>query len=271
MTSLDREPETRLPKRPSSVSLPTIGQEGNEYADMDTLPRGRAAAGNEEAVVDPTNQPQQTRIVAGDLPLHAPKPSFTKETAKQKVAPVTRTDSSHAAALGIGKPPTPSGSADYAQKRQVSFRPPSSASTERPSSAVYEEEQGIPEIGQRVPMHPDAGDVQAPGTTPLPQSPVGIGFHNSGHSKPHKHHRRTASGREVHPPGSYGLHGHGAHSVDRFEQQWYEKHPEVLEKEEGEYGPSIGTHRGEWALSSADLNKLVRETAGEFSGWRSLL
>ena len=264
MTPMNAETEPKLPKRPSSVSLPTIGQEGNEYADIDTSADEATEASVQGKVVDPSNEPQQTRNVAGDLPLHAPKPSFTKDNAKQKVAPLTRTDSGQAAALGMGKPPTPSGSTDVLQKRQVSFRPPSAASNDRPSSALYEDEQGIPEIGRRVPMHPDAGDVQAPGTTPLPQSPVGIGFHNSGYSKPNRHHRRTASGREVHPPGSYGLHGHGAHSTDRFEQQWYDKHPEALEKEEGEYGPSIGTHRGEWALSSADLNKLVRDTAGKF-------
>ena len=255
-TSNESDSEVKLPKRPSSVSLPTIGQEGSEYADVDNLEQ-------EEAIEEKSpGEPQETRNVAGDLPLHAPKPSFSKDTAKQRVAAVTRTDSGQAAALGIGKAPTPSGSADQS-KRQVSFRPPSSASTERPDSAQYDDEQGIPEIGQRVPMYPDAGDVQAPSTSPFPQSPVGVGFHNSGYSKPNKHHRRTPSGREVLPPGSYGLHGHGMQSTDHFEQQWYAKHPDALEKEEGEYGPGIGGGRGEWALSSVELNKLVRETTSQ--------
>ena len=263
MSSGDDTSKVKLPKRPSSVSLPTIGQEGNEYAEVENFQ-------NEEAVDEQNlGEPQETRNVAGDLPLHAPKPSFSKDNAKQRVAAVTRTDSGQAAALGIGKAPTPSASADTASKRQVSFRPPSSASTERPGSAQYEDEQGIPEIGQRVPMYPDAGDVQAPSTSPFPQSPVGIGFHNSGYAKPGRHHRRTPSGREVMPPGSYGLHGHGMQSTDQFEQQWYAKHPDALEKEEGEYGPGLSGGRAGWALSSVELNKLVRDTAGKQRAPRS--
>ena len=256
---------TNLPQRPPSVSLPSVGQEGNEYADIDYTQ-------DEKAAQDPsTYEPRATRNVAGDLPLHAPKPSFSKDNAKQRVATVTRTDSGQAAAIGIGKASTPVSSTDdrdpqdRALQQKVSFRTASSASTERPASSQTEEEHGIPEIGQRVPMYPDAGDVQAPSPSPFQQQfPAGIGYHNAGTGKPSRHHRRTPSGREVLPPGSYGLHGHGYQSADQFEQQWYAKHPEALEREEhGEYGPGIGGGRGEWALSSDDLNKLVRDTASK--------
>lgn len=254
-----------LPQRPPSVSLPSIGQEGNEYADMDYK-----SDDLEDANTGKSNEPKETRNIGSDLPLHAPKPSFSNSTAKRRVSQVTRTDSNQAAAAGIGKATTPLDDKDTHErilKSKVSFRTGSSASTERPGSSQNENEDdhGIPEIGQRVPMYPDAGDVQAPSPSPYQQNlPVGVGFHNSGMHKPGRHHRRTPSGREILPPGSYGMHGHGVASTDHFEKSWYEKHPELLEKEEhGQYGPGIGGGRGEWALSSDDLNKLVRETSSK--------
>lgn len=250
-----------LPQRPPSVSLPSIGQEGNEYGDIDNKPAVQDSEPESNG-----NEPQETRNVSSDLPLHAPRPSFSNSNAKARVSAVTRTDSSQAAAAGIGKPSTPlddKNPQDRPLKGKVSFQTVSSASTERPASEQAEDEHGIPEIGQRVPMYPDAGDVQAPSPSPFQQTfPAGVGFHNSGAQKPSKHHRRTPSGREILPPGSYGMHGHGLASGDQFERSWYEKHPEALEKEEGgQYGPGIGSDRGEWALSSDDLNKLVRETS----------
>lgn len=252
-----------LPQRPPSVSLPSIGQEGNEYAEIGYK--------DESAVAEPEgsgNEPQETRNIGSDLPLHAPRPSFSNSTAKARVSTVTRTDSTQAAAAGIGKAP-PSvddkDPQDRVLKPRVSFRTASSASTERPGSAQTEDDRGIPEIGQRVPMYPDAGDVQAPSPSPFQQQfPAGVGFHNSGIQKPSRHHRRTPSGKEILPPGSYGMHGHGVPSTDHFEKSWYEKHPEALEREEhGQYGPGIGGDRGQWALSSDDLNKLVRETSSK--------
>ena len=250
-----------LPQRPPSVSLPSIGQEGNEYADIEYQPESQRPEAEQNS-----NEPKETRNVGNDLPLHAPRPSFSNSTAKARVSAVTRTDSHQAAAAGIGKVPTPQDDRnpqDRPLKPKVSFRTASAASTERPGSAQAEDEHGIPEIGQRVPMYPDAGDVQAPSPSPFQQSfPAGVGFHNSGIQKPGRHHRRTPSGREILPPGSYGMHGHGVPASDQFEKSWYEKHPEALEKEEhGQYGPGIGGGRGEWALSSDDLNKLVRETS----------
>ena len=265
-----------LPRRPPSVSLPSIGQEGNEYADIDYSKAEDSAVGDER----PEKEPEQTRNVGSDLPLHAPRPSFSSSTAKARVSAVTRTDSNQAAASGIGKASTPLSGDDknpYSRslKSRTSFnRTESSASTERPGSQAGDSDHGIPEIGQRVPMYPDAGDVQAPSPSPYSQTfPSAIGLHNDGRQKPGRHHDRTRSGKEVFngPPGSYGLHGHGVQHTDRFEKDWYDKHPDALVREEnGLYGPGIGGSRGEWALSSDDLNKIVRQTASRGAGFGNL-
>ena len=262
-------------QRPPSVSLPSIGQEGSEYGDLDYNKP-------EEPVTDSsqtTTLPTQFKNVGSDLPLHAPKPSLSSSDAKSRVETITRTDSSRAASFGIGKVQTLT-SADDKEPHLRTMKPrtsftgtASSASTERPSSVhIPEFEQGIPEIGQRVPMYPNAGDVQAPSPSPYAQSfPSGIGFHNDGTQKPgSKHHLHSRSGREQFngPPGSYGLHGHGTPNNDQFEKQWYEKHPDALLREEhGQYGPGLDVNRGEWALSSEDLNKIVRDTASRGAGF----
>ncbi|MCJ1317114.1 hypothetical protein MMC15_002436 [Xylographa vitiligo] len=255
-----------LPARPPSVSLPSIGQEGNEYAEL---------AYKESGTASENGSPTQTRNVGSDLPLYAPKPSLSTSSAKARIATVTRTDSSQAAAVGIGKAATPSQGDDkdpYTRslKARESFSSTrSSVSTERPSSTQVDDEHGIPEIGQRVPMYPNAGDVQAPSPSPYSQNhPSGIGFHNDG-NKP-RHHGRRSSVKEVFlgPPGSYGLHGHGLANPDKFEKAWYDKHPDALVREEsGQYGPGIGGVRGEWAMSSEDLNKIVRDTASRGAGF----
>lgn len=257
-----------LPKRPPSVSLPSIGQEGSEYAELEYEKP-------EQTILDQVKgktQPEQTRNVGSDLPLHAPRPSFSSSTAKERVAAVTRTDSSAAMAAGIGKAPTPADDRDPHKRPlhpKVSFssRPDSVASTERPTSA-QDSDHGIPDvgIGQRVPMYPDAGDVQAPSPSPFTQNfPSGIGFHNDGTSRSRNSGRRSSA--HYGPPGSYGLHGHGSVPADHFEKAWYDKHPEALEREEhGQYGPAIGT-RPECALSSEELNKLVRDTGSRGAGF----
>ena len=185
---------TDLPRRPSSVALPSIGQEGSEYADV--------FAASEELGSSPT----QTRNVANDLHLHAPKPSLPNSSAKARVSAVTRTDSGQAAAFGIGKANSNDdkdpGSRNL--KTKASFASQASNSTERRPSSV-ESDHGIPEIGQRVPMYPNAGDVQAPSPAPFaqPYAP-GIGFHNDG-SKPRHHGRRTsARGNSDLPLEAYG-------------------------------------------------------------------
>lgn len=240
--------------RPPSVALPSLGQEGSEYAEVFGAP--------EELGTSPT----QTRNIANDLKLHAPKPSLPVSSAKQRVSAVTRTDSGQAAAFGIGK----AGGDDKdpssrSLKQKASFASQTSSTTERPPSSL-ESEHGIPEIGQRVPMYPNAGDVQAPSPSPFaaPFTP-GIGFHNDGSKA--RHHGRKTSGRGVEIPyDAYGKHGHGQIPHDRFEKAYYEKHPELLKKETGHYHGPFAEGRAEWAMSSEDLNKIVRETASRGSG-----
>ncbi|KAI9850285.1 MAG: hypothetical protein M1838_005927 [Thelocarpon superellum] len=255
-----------LPPRSPSVTLPSIGQEGSEYASVVDDPSPARVAGDS---FPPSHT--ETRNVGSDVQLHAPKPGLPTSSAKARIATVTRTDSQQAAAAGIGK--AHGDDVDpYSRplKTRTSFASQeSSASTERPGSVQPgESEHGIPEIGQRVPMYPNAGDVQAPSPSPFGSAPsTGIGYHSDGQLRAGRHHRRLRSGQEQLPPGSYGLHGHGTPVQDRFEKAWYEKHPEALEREEhGEYGPGIGGGRGEWALSSDDLNKIVRETAHRGAG-----
>lgn len=202
----------------SNTFLPSIGQEGSEYGEAFGLP-------------DMSTSPQ-TRSVANDLKLHAPKPAFPEAAAKARVSAVTRTDSGQAAAFGIGKANTddkdPSSRPLNSRASRSSFasQKSSGGEFERPGSSL-DGEHGIPEIGQRVPMYPNAGDVQAPSPANFasPYAP-GIGFHNDGSKT--RHHGRKASGHSVDvPPGSYGLHGHGVVPHDRFEKAYYEKHPEV--------------------------------------------
>ncbi|KAI9644696.1 hypothetical protein NHQ30_006722 [Ciborinia camelliae] len=245
--------ELEVPHRPSSVALPSIGQEGSEYADY---------FGASE---DLSSSPTQTRNVANDLKLHAPKPSHPESSAKLRVSAVTRTDSSQAAAYGLGKVGDDKDAGSRSLKNKSSNASNASAIERPPSSTGHEDEHGIPEIGQRVPMYPNAGDVQAPSPSPYstPYTP-GIGFHNDGSKR---HHERKISGRggEV-PPGSYGLHGHGIIPHDRFEKAYYEKHPELYKKETASYHGPLGEGRAEWAMSSDDLNKIVRDTASRGAG-----
>ena len=235
--------------------LPSIGQEGNEYA--------QAFSSAEELGKSPT----QTRNIANDLQLHAPKPALAKSTAKERVSAVTRTDSGQAASFGIGKASSNDDKdpASRSLKQRASFasqKSEVSMGIERPSSA--ESDHGIPEIGQRVPMYPHAGDVQAPSPSPHQQPfAQGIGFHNDG-SKPKHHHRKHSAREHDLPLEAYGRHGHQVqpHHHDRFEKAYYEKHPEIYKRELGQYGEG----RPEWAMSSDDLNKIVRDTASRGAG-----
>ena len=244
------------PARPPSVThMPSVGQEGIEYAEICTsYPGGSPGA------------PNETRNIAEDLKLYAPRPSLPGSSAKEKINSVTRTDSSQAAAFGLGKPRSEDRvSVDDKDpesrplKAKSSFASSISNGVERPqSSADNEDQPDGPDIGQRVPMYPNAGMVQAPSPSPHSQLQPGIGFHNDG-SKPR--HQRRKSGFEG-PPGSYGMHGHGIISKDKFEQAYYEKHPELWKKELSAYGEE----RNDWAMSSEDLNKIVRQTGHRGSG-----
>ncbi|KAF2843108.1 hypothetical protein M501DRAFT_985251 [Patellaria atrata CBS 101060] len=241
-----------LPRRPPSVTLPSVGQEGSEYANI------------HESDTEKDSPPEQTKAISKDLPLYAPTASLPVSSAKSRIATVTRTDSDQAAAAGIGKA---TGGSDQGKKKRSGS---SAGNSTRPPSLFKEgdDELGIPEIGLQVPMYKNAGDVQAPTPGPYDQNRTsGIGFFNNGSGTSVRHHGRTKSGREVFagPPGSYGMHGHGhGHlSTDPFEQAWYEKHPDAFHKEkQGEYGPKISDGRKDWVLSSDDLNKLVHKGHG---------
>ena len=255
--------------RPPSVTLPSIGQEGNEYADL------QYDAGNSLAKTNSQGS-EKTRHIGGNLPMHAPKPSHPASMAKAQVQAVTRTDSSQAAAHGLGKAATPVPDDPEPEveslarlKSKSSFSRPGSSSSSiqnRRSSVSYEDDQPPSGIGLRVPINPYLGDVQAP--SPAPGSEVHLNAHHAHHGGQRKHHR-TRSGREVFlPPDSYGLHGHGMVPVDKFEKDWYAKHPGEFQrdKEEGYYH-GIGSGRGESALSSEELNKLVRQTHSRGAGF----
>ncbi|KAI9831837.1 MAG: hypothetical protein M1826_002869 [Phylliscum demangeonii] len=258
------------PQRPPSVSLPSIGQEGNEYAGFFEAPESTPATSDSDAAAtSPT-----TRKVGDELEIHAPTPALSISSAKARIATVTRTDSYQAAAVGIGKARDDDKDPHVRQlKSQRSFAASASfsAGDRATSTQPSESDHGIPEIGIRVPMYPDAGDVQAPSPALHSHTPHGVGI-GTPHENAHRTSRpqgRSRGGREHSrgPPGSYGLHGHGTPIYDKFEKAWYEKHPEALEREEhGEYGPGIGGGRGAWALSREDLDRIVRDTASRGAG-----
>jgi hypothetical protein len=237
--------------------MPSIGQEGSEYADICTPDRDEA---------------EQTNSIANDLKLYAPKPSLPPSSAKDRIGNVTRTDSGDVAALGLGRPRSEHKSEENGQQKPADSSLKSKASVASFRSGLEreniqgDEEHEQPdghEVGVRVPMYPNAGLVQAPSPSPY-AAPFekGVGYHNDG-SKPRHHGRRTSQRGLENPPGSYGMHGHGIISKDRLEQAYYEKHPELWKKELGAYQAE---ERKEWHLTSDELNKLVRDTVTRGSG-----
>jgi hypothetical protein len=230
-------------ERSGSVPLPSVGEEGAEYnAVAQSLERR-----SQEQSRSRTSSPEQTRTVAEDLKLHAPKPSLPADSAKARVQAVTRTDSDKAAAYGIGRP---SLQERGLSRESIKKRPSSSYSNGSDQGQVTEDEHGIPEIGQRVPMNPNLGDVQAPSPGP------------GAEGAQQRHHHRKHSSRSL-PPGSYGLHGHGQAPHDKLEKAFYQKHPELLKEEQN----VLHQRQNDFAMSSEDLNKLVRsraEAAGKF-------
>ncbi|CAM1506418.1 Fc.00g060590.m01.CDS01 [Cosmosporella sp. VM-42] len=224
--------------RSSSVPMPSVGEEGVEYSAVTTELK-------EDRQKSPPSPEHQTATVAEDLKLHAPKPSLPAVSAKQRVQTVTRTDSDKAAAFGIGRPST---SERPASRDTLKKKPSTTFSATSEGDRDFGEE-GIPEIGQRVPMNPHLGDVQAPSPAP-----------GSEESKRHHHRKHSSRGG---PPGSYGLRGHGVASEDKLDKAYYEKHPELLEREH--YTP-IHDRQNDFAMSKDDLNKLVRETTSRGSG-----
>ncbi|KAM3554082.1 hypothetical protein MY1884_006328 [Beauveria asiatica] len=215
--------------RPASVSLPSLGEEGLEYGALDKPHEAQLGSSH------------QTRTVGDNLKLHAPKPSLPPDSAKQQIMAVTRTDSAKAASLGLGQSPQ---RRDRTPSRDSKIRRPSSTlSTHSDHGNHTDDEHGIPKIGQRVPMNSHLGDVQAP--SPAPEEGK-------------RHHSRKHSARNL-PPGSYGLHGHGLDPQDKLEKAYYEKHPELVGKHKKH---QIHDHRqSDYAMSSNDLNRMVRDTA----------
>lgn len=228
--------------RSTSVELPSLGEEGKEYA-------GLAEELNEERE---SASPKLTRTVADDLKLHAPKPSLPAASAKQRVMTVTRTDSERAASFGIGRPSSVEDSGPALPSNRSLKKKASTVSQLSTAESYVDDEHGIPEIGQQVPMYPNAGDVQAP--SPAPAAAEGLKG---------RHHARKTSGRGNLPPGSYGLHGHGIAPQDKLEKAYYEKHPDLLKKE---HVPHHYDRPNDFSMSRDDLNKIVRDTASRGSG-----
>jgi hypothetical protein len=270
-----------VPPRPPSVqALPSVGQEGFEYASFDVLPP--EAHGFKDTVkATELETPEQTRNVSANMPLHAPKASIPQATAKSRIETVTRTDSTQAAAAGIGKAKPdddvhtgPSDPLSRATTKQDDLRPTdlqqlrSRTSFNRSTPSLHHGssrpgsinegglEAGIPEIGMQIPLNPMAGDVQAPSPAPTQsQFAPGIGFYNDGSAR--AHYRRKSSRQEFGPPGSFGLHGHGQEPHNQFEREWVKKHPDQAAAE----GYNIhGPPRPETALTSAELNMLVNQS-----------
>ncbi|KAF2964881.1 hypothetical protein GQX73_g8685 [Xylaria multiplex] len=238
--------------RSTAVDMPGVGEEGQEYAAAIEELSSSSPEANRSA------SPEQTRIVGEDLKLHAPKPTVPAASAKQRVATVTRTDSDRAAAFGIGRPsseePLHSGARSLKKKASTASQ------LSHHSELHTDDEHGIPEIGQRVPMLAYAGDVQAP--SPAPPRASSVDSTKSG-----RHHtRRTSSRSGFHdlPPGSYGLHGHGVESTDKLEKAYYEKHPEKYRMEH--YQPLHDRGR-DYSMSRENLNKIVRDTASRGVGF----
>lgn len=218
-----------------TVPMPSVGEEGLEYSIITSELQGEG-----------TESAEQTRTVAQDLKLHAPKPSLPASSAKERVMNVTRTDSDKAASFGIGKPAHLEGRST--SRNGLRKKSSTSFSTTSEQDHQIDDEHGIPEIGQRVPMNPHLGDVQAP--SPAPAEGNG------------NHHSRKHSSRGL-PPGSYGMHGHGVESQDELDKAYYKKHPELLQRE---HHTPLHDRQNDFAMSSSDLNKLVRDTANRRSG-----
>jgi hypothetical protein len=233
-------------ERPGSVTIPSIGQEGLEYAavtdELSSSPETHRAV-----------SPEQTRTVGEDVKLHAPKPKLAQEAAIQRVAAVTRTDSDRAASFGIGRP-----SSEDPYPR--SLKKKASTTSQLSHDSHLDDGQGIPEIGIRVPLLGNAGDIQAP--TPGPASSG-----TPDNSKPGgRHHARRTSARSTFgqlPPDSYGLHGHGVEHTDKLEKAYYEKHPEA---KKFDLRSHLHDRVNDYSMSSEELNKLVHDSASRGSG-----
>ncbi|EZF29657.1 hypothetical protein H109_05450 [Trichophyton interdigitale MR816] len=225
--------------RPDSATLPPTAPKLVELRNPVTQGEKVAGYGVE--------QPAETRNVHQDLHLHAPRPSLPTSSATAQVQAVTRTDASHGHETGSEE--DVSNQSLYSKSGIPHIQLESSNTSANQKTYLNDEGAAAPEMGQRVPMYPNAGYVQAPSPSPGPSSP-------------HEHrdsHSRTKSRQE--PPGSYGLHGHGVTPDDPFEKSWYQKHPKELALEEQAFHASgVGSPRPDWAMSSEDLNRIVKSS-----------
>ncbi|KAI1777317.1 hypothetical protein F4818DRAFT_409925 [Hypoxylon cercidicola] len=238
-------------ERPVSVEMPNVGEEGREYAAFEEL------SSSPEVSRRSSTSPEQTRTIGEDIKLYAPKPTMPAQSAKERVAAVTRTDSDRAAAFGIGRP-------SYEDQgypgRTLKKKASTTSQLSHQSEIFTEDEHGIPEIGQRVPMLANAGDVQAPSPAPTRTT-------STDGTRPVRHHTRKTSSRGGFgdlPSDVYGLHGHGVASTDKLDKAYYEKHPEVMQKERYK---NLHERVNDYSMSSEDLNKIVRDTASRGAGF----
>ncbi|KAI0888197.1 altered inheritance of mitochondria protein 21 [Annulohypoxylon maeteangense] len=241
-------------ERPTSVDMPNVGEEGREYA---VAIGGLGTSPDDDESRRSSTSPEQTRTVGEDIKLYAPKPTMPAQSAKQRVAQVTRTDSERAAAFGIGR----SSFEDQAYPgRSLKKKGSTTSQLSHQSEPYAEDEHGIPEIGQRVPMLLNAGDVQAPSPAPAPRAVSVDG------TKPARNHTRKTSSRGGFgdlPSDVYGLHGHGVANTDKLEKAYYEKHPDALQKERYNH---LHDRANDYSMSSENLNKIVRDTASRGAG-----
>ncbi|KAI5286284.1 hypothetical protein KEM54_006909 [Ascosphaera aggregata] len=268
---LNRRPES--PCKPSpviqpnqqhpTVKIPSIGQEGVEYANYDRL-KAEAETEHDAEVEQHSHQHQdqhqqeeellqhhhqppssQTRNIAQDLKLHSPRPSSGHTQARVTSMARNGLDNNgnddNNNTFSSSRPSLSSrpSSMVYADSETGSDRPASNAATAANNTATTTTTTATP--GTRVPMYPGAGEVQAP--TPRSDSA-----------------RPKASGEFPRPPDSYGLHSHDIEPTSKLEKEWYQKHPEAQERKE-KVSKAMHGPRPENALSSDALNKLVRETA----------
>ncbi|TQS38884.1 hypothetical protein Golomagni_00598 [Golovinomyces magnicellulatus] len=230
--------------RPPSVNLPSLGEEGIEYDDV------YIALENETEL--------QTKILnnSNDFTHHAPKSTLSCSSAVMD-SPMTN----H---TGYNMTSEKENSTDSISRKEDPQSGSNSQSFTRAGRSIpnLSNELGIPQIGQYVPMNPNAGDVQAPPPSIGLHVAMGATLNENGAQM--RNHTRKLSGRDKDiPSDSYGRFGHGIIiPQDRFDKAYYKKHPELLKKETGFYGDV----RPEWAMSSEDLNKIVRDTASHGIG-----
>ncbi|POS88131.1 hypothetical protein EPUL_000513 [Erysiphe pulchra] len=220
--------ETEICHLPS-VKLPSIGQEGTEYADVYKT--------QDENL---NKFPIDNKHTSSSYQFDEPESNYLKSGVKLLSTEIAHTDSSKDSVMKITS---------------------ESLGIDRQISDISKNVQGIPQIGLFVPMYPNAGDVQAPSQSRKANKITATT--SDDHKEEYKNESQKLNGRgqEI-PSDAYGRYGHGIISQDLFDKAYYKKHPELFKKEIGCYGET----RPEWAMSSEDLNKIVQDTASHGTG-----